>query len=180
MTRTTSRAGGWRAQALGRLLASCLCVILSLPTLSGQDQPAAPTAPAAPGTSPASSVVVARAWARATTSDALSGASYCELRNPTAHGQDLLGASAVGCDHCELHVHRTDAQGVMHMSQVDHLEIPAGGTLLLQPGAIHLMLLGLTHGLGQGQSVRVVLHLSDGTVTLAVPVLAAGAMGPDG
>jgi len=170
------RAARRRTQALVVLLATGLGVSVSLflPPLSAQDQPSPPAI------SPDSHVVVAGAWARATTSDALSGAIYCELHNPTNHAQELLGASAADCDHCELHVHRTDAEGVMHMSQVDHLEVPAGGTLLLQPGAIHLMLLGLAHGLTQGQSVQVVLHLSDGTATLSVPILAAGAMGPDG
>jgi len=158
------------ATILGALLALGLC----LSPASGQDQGSAPAGTAV------SAVVVARAWARATTSDALSGAIYCELRNPTAHDQALRTASAAVCDHCELHVHRIDAQGVMHMSQVDHLTIPAAGTLLLQPGAIHLMLLGLAHGLTQGQSVRVVLRFDDGTVTVVVPILAAGAMGPDG
>ena len=141
---------------------------------TGQDQAPPPATPSA------NVVVVSRPWARATTSDALSGAVYLTLANPGAQDEELRGASASGCDHCELHVHRIDAQGVMHMAQVDHLTIPAKGSLVLQPGAIHLMLLGLAHGLAQGGGVSVVLTFSHGTVTVLVPVLAAGAMGPDG
>ena len=54
--------------------------------------------------------------------------------------------------------------------------IPAGGTVVLQPGGNHIMLMGLTGPLRNGSAVTLALETSAGRVSLTVPVRAfAGA-----
>jgi periplasmic copper chaperone A len=59
-------------------------------------------------------------------------------------------------------------------SMVDRPEgfvIPAGGSLVLAPGHDHLMLMGLTEALKDGQTVEVTLTFANsGPITLTVPV----------
>lgn len=69
-------------------------------------------------------------------------AAFLTLKN-SGSGQDrLLSAKADWADHIEIHMH-THANGVMKMRQIDGLDVPAGQTVTLQPGGLHLMLFGL-------------------------------------
>jgi copper(I)-binding protein len=122
---------------------------------------------------------VSKPWARATTSDALSGAVYLTLENPGATTRSLLRASCSRCDHCELHQHLRDSQGVMHMLPLPSVSVGAHATLVLQPGGMHVMLIGLTRGLTQGETITLTLQGDSGEVSCQVPVLGAAAMGPD-
>jgi hypothetical protein len=58
------------------------------------------------------------------------------------------------------------------MLPVPELTIPAAGSVLLEPGGLHLMLFDPVRPLLQGDSVTLVLHRSDGIcIALSVPVL---------
>lgn len=52
------------------------------------------------------------------------------------------------------HIHRMSTEdGVMRMRRAEPLDIPAGRTVTLAPGALHLMLSGLERPLSPGDSV---------------------------
>jgi copper(I)-binding protein len=57
---------------------------------------------------------------------------------------------------------------VIGMKEVDYLEIPARGTLELEPGGAHLMLMGLTQPLVPGTTTKLVLHFSPGPDEMTV------------
>ncbi len=64
---------------------------------------------------------------------------------------------------------------------VPAIDLPPGQTVTLAPGGLHLMLIGLTHELRQGERVPVTLTLErGGSLTVPLEVLAAGARGPTG
>jgi copper(I)-binding protein len=57
------------------------------------------------------------------------------------------------------------------MQEVDSIAVPAGGTVALEPGGYHIMLLGLTEDLVVGDSIEVTLEFESGvteTVTAEV------------
>ena len=57
------------------------------------------------------------------------------------------------------------------MPQLDGVEIPAGGELVLEPGGYHVMLIGLTESLLAGDSFEATLTFENaGDVTVTVPV----------
>ena len=67
---------------------------------------------------------------------------------------------------------------VMKMGAVDGgLEIPAGGSVALTPGAYHLMMMGLIPQLKEGQCLQLTLHFAKaGDVPI---ILNVGGMGSD-
>lgn len=48
--------------------------------------------------------------------------------------------------------------GVMKMRKLEGIDVPAKGSLVLEPGGMHLMLIGLKAPLAEGQSVPLELR----------------------
>jgi copper(I)-binding protein len=69
-------------------------------------------------------------------------------------------------------VHETmQHDGMVHMMPRAALVIPAGGTVSMAPGGLHVMLVGLRRGLSAGDSVPLRIHFSDSTqIRVVVPV----------
>ncbi|MCK5665218.1 MAG: copper chaperone PCu(A)C, partial [Thiotrichaceae bacterium] len=62
----------------------------------------------------------------------------------------------------ELHTH-THENGMMMMRQVEKMDIPANGETTLQPGGLHIMLIGLHNELQLDQKVSLTLEFEDGS-----------------
>ncbi len=132
--------------------------------------------PWAPGMAQTSLVEVNNAWARATPAGAENGAAYLTL--VAAAADRLTGVSTPVAKKAELHQMTMDGT-VMKMRQIDGIDLPAGRPVTLKPGAVHIMLVGLSHVLQPGQSFPLTLHFEKaGTQVVNVAVGQAGAMGP--
>jgi copper(I)-binding protein len=59
-------------------------------------------------------------------------------------------------DTVELHETSTEG-GSMSMQQVDGIDIPSGGDAVLEPGGLHVMLVGVTQELTEGDTVDLTL-----------------------
>ena len=71
----------------------------------------------------------------------------------------------------EIHETTMNDEGTMMMGQVPAIEVPAGGTVLLEPGGYHIMLMKLAAPLESGQKFDVVLTFETaGDVTVPVEV----------
>jgi copper(I)-binding protein len=117
-------------------------------------------------------------WARATPGHAENGAAYLTVVSPTA--DRLTAASSPVAKKAELHTMSMEG-GIMRMRPLAAIDIPAGQTVTLSPGGMHIMLLGLAQPLHQGQSFPLTLsfeHAEPLQVTVAIEK--AGAMGPGG
>lgn len=122
------------------------------------------------------SVEVKDAWARATPGKAENGAAYLTLQSPTA--DRLTGASTPAAQKAELHI-MTMEGGMMKMRPLAGVDLPAGQPVVLKPGGMHVMLLGLTQPLRPGQSFPLTLSFEKaGTREVTVSVEEAGSMGP--
>lgn len=53
----------------------------------------------------------------------------------------LLGAHSTVASEIQLHETTTDEDGTVEMGPVEGFELPAGGTLVLEPGGFHMMLI---------------------------------------
>lgn len=123
-------------------------------------------------------IEVTAAFARASAGPMPMGAAYLTIRNTGETDDRLLAIKTPASDRTELHTHvMTD--GVARMTKVDALTIPAGAAVTLKPGGDHLMLMGLTAPLEEGERfpVRLIFETA-GTVEVEVPVGSAGAMEP--
>jgi copper(I)-binding protein len=82
---------------------------------------------------------------------------YLAISNAGAQSDRLLGVSSTIAKSVSLHQSRVDANGVASMSPVEMLEIPAGDTVLLEPGGYHIMFMGLTGRFSEGDMLPVTL-----------------------
>ena len=98
-------------------------------------------------------------------------AAYMRIINLTEGDLTVTGITSPDFEAADLH--RTVVEdGVARMLPVPELTIPAGGSITLEPGGLHLMLFDPVRPLQQGDSVTLVLHRSDDIcITLSVPVL---------
>ena len=99
------------------------------------------------------------------------GAFYFTVVNHADEADRLLGISSDAAQTLEVHnVEMTD--GVMKMSpQHDGVEIPAHGELVLAPGSYHVMMIGLTESLLDGEEFTATLHFEKaGDVEIVVPI----------
>ena len=108
------------------------------------------------------------------------GGVFLTIRNTGNTPDRLLSASSPLPRAAELHTTVRDGD-VMRMQPVQAVEVPAGGSVTLRPGGLHLMLVGLSAPMRVGEAVPVTLTFEHaGAITVPVPVQAAGATGPHG
>ncbi len=93
------------------------------------------------------------------------GAIYLRIHNGTGQDETLTGAAVPGCAAVELHEMLMDGD-VMLMRQVegDGILIPAGETVTLDSGGLHIMCAGKTAAFAVGDSVPVTLQFASGRV----------------
>ncbi|ALG89222.1 MULTISPECIES: copper chaperone PCu(A)C [Actibacterium] len=120
----------------------------------------------------ADGIMIEDPYARASTMLSQSGAAFMVLKNRADSDDRLVGATSDVAERVELHTHISDAQGVMQMVEVEEgFPIPAGGSHALARGGDHVMFLGLTRPLQQGDVIQVTLSFEKaGDITVDIPV----------
>lgn len=101
----------------------------------------------------------------------MNSAIYMELTNGGQEADRLVSAQADVAKTIELH--ETIMEGdLMKMQQVQGgIEVPAGGTVELKPGGLHVMLIGLTKDLNVGDKFPVTLQFDKaGAITVEAEV----------
>jgi periplasmic copper chaperone A len=118
-------------------------------------------------------------WARASAGPARNGAAFFTVEN-SGRADRLVAVSGDLAQRVELHTHRMEGD-VLQMRQVEAVEVPAGGTAVLQPGGFHVMLIGLEQPLKEGDHFPLTLTFEQaGSITVEVKVEAVASMGPHG
>ena len=102
------------------------------------------------------SVKVANAWVRAPAPGQKAVAAYVELTS--AHNAALVAAGSPVASGVEMHSSSVEG-GVMRMRAVPRIELPAGQTVKLAPGGLHLMLVDLKKPLRAGDVVPLTLSV---------------------
>ncbi len=113
-------------------------------------------------------------WARAMLPGQATAGGYLTITSKGG-GDRLLSASSPAAGKVEIHNMEMIDQ-VMVMRPVEGgLEIPAGGTLELKPGGLHLMFMSPSEPFREGESVPVTLQFEKaGNVEIVLPVRTAG------
>jgi periplasmic copper chaperone A len=91
------------------------------------------------------------------TSQTQTGAVYLSIMNMGKDSDQLIGISTPAAQSAMLHKSK-DENGVMKMEMLDQLEIPAGATIDILPGHMHIMLMGLKAPLKVGDRVPLELE----------------------
>lgn len=88
-------------------------------------------------------------------------AGYLTLTNAGAAANRLVSATSPAAASIELHAHIHEG-GMMKMEQVPAIDVPAGGSVTLEPGGLHLMLFGVKADMIATGSVPVTLTFEQG------------------
>ena len=123
----------------------------------------------------AGDIEIATPWSRATASTMPNGASYMVLSNHGSQADRLVAAATPVAEQAQLHFVLVD-EGVMRMRPVAAIEVAPGEPSVLQPGGLHIMLLGLKAPLKRGSTFPLILTFERaGAVEVQVTVQSAGA-----
>ncbi len=113
-------------------------------------------------------IEVSAAWARATAPGMPMGAVYGVVTNRGDEDVTLLSLQTDIARLAEIH-ESVEVNGMMRMREIKPFTIPAGGKATLEPGAKHIMLMGLKAALVEGETLTIRASFSDGS---EVPVTA--------
>ena len=106
----------------------------------------------------AAQVTVSDAWVRGTVAGQTTTGAFMQLKAAT--DATLVGASSPVAQVVEIHEMRMDG-GMVKMSAVERLPVPAGKTVTLAPGGYHVMLMGMTRPLKDGDTVPLTLTFEE-------------------
>ncbi len=106
-------------------------------------------------------IEIVHPWSRATPPGAKVAAGYTTITNNGSTPDKLIAVTGEISEKGEIHEMAVDGNGVMTMRPVEGgIEIPAGGTVELKPGAFHIMfkeLKRLPKGF-VGEQVELMIH----------------------
>lgn len=123
-------------------------------------------------------LVIDHPWARASAGDAKNGAAYLSIANDGSASDRLIGAAS-RAGHAELHNHVSE-DGVMKMRAVDGVDLAPGEKVALEPGGLHVMLMGLAEPLVEGESFPLTLTFEKaGSIDVEVKVEGVASMHGD-
>lgn len=124
------------------------------------------------------SLTISDAWVRASTGTDVT-AAYLTVKNSGA-ADTLVAASSPIAGMVQLHEAITEGATAKMQEKPGGFPVPANGTLELEPGGYHIMLMNLQSQPKAGETVQVELTFEKaGKVTIAAPVKAASGTTPD-
>jgi copper(I)-binding protein len=121
------------------------------------------------------SLEIRDAWVRESIGPAKTAAGYLELHNGGQEAVTVTGINSESAERAQLHTTVRDGD-VTRMRPLEPIAIAPGETLVLQPGGMHIMFMGVDEPLRPGMQVDLTLTLSNGRAgRLKVPVRALNA-----
>ena len=131
------------------------------------------------GQSGSPNVQIKDAWARETVAGQTSTAAYFTIDNAGTADDRLTGITIAAPASASLHATESSG-GVSRMREMSSgLAIPAGSTISLEPGATHVMIMGLSGPIKAGDTLKLGLRFEkSGEKPIDVPV--SPASGPEG
>ena len=114
-------------------------------------------APAGADDFKAGAVIVSNPRAWPTLQGVKNRSGYMTIANQGQLADRLIKAESTVAQAVELHTHIKDGD-VMRMRPVDAIEVPAGGTVELAPGGLHLMFVALKAPFKAGEKVPATLQ----------------------
>lgn len=155
-------------------LAAALAVSASFPAIA-QDQGCA-----AGQTFTIGDITVTGAFTRATLPGAKAAGGFLTITNAGQTADRLIGAASEVAAAVELHEMKMEGD-MMKMSPIEGgIDIPAGESVTLAPGGLHIMFMGLGQPFEQGACVEVTLTFEQAgelPVVLSVGDVSAGSAG---
>lgn len=111
----------------------------------------------------AGEISVTDPWIREAPPGAKVLGAYMKISNSSKQTVTLESVSSA--DFPMIHIHLTKlSEGMAQMQKQSQLQIEAGGSILLEPNGLHLMLMHPARSLHAGDKVELQLHFGNGDV----------------
>lgn len=114
-------------------------------------------------------IIISDAWIREVPPGVTVSAAYMTLNNRGNQADKLTAITSDATENVELHISSVNEKGVAKMERIKALEIPAGESVELKPGGMHLMLIGLKGPLEDSVTINFSFEGS-GDIRVEVPV----------
>jgi periplasmic copper chaperone A len=130
----------------------------------------APPFAAFAGDAKAGALTINHPWARPNAGSAANGAAYLTIINGGADVDRLVEVASPAAAMVQLHTHLLE-DGIMKMRHITGIDIEPGAPIKLEPGGLHIMLIGLKAPLKEGDSFPLdLIFKRAGKVTVLVSV----------
>jgi copper(I)-binding protein len=106
-------------------------------------------------------ITVENAWVPLVPATIKVHAAYMTIVNPGTEDQFIVGVESPDYARVELHASSVE-NGIVRMRHLDQIAVPAGKPATLEPGGMHLMLIGPKRTFAVGDNVRIVFRLQSG------------------
>lgn len=148
-----------------RVLCVALVSMAGLAGCAGTPDTAAPPAPkAAQAAAPGPVLSITDPWVKTIKGGGGMSAAFGTLVNSGDTAVTVLKAATPAAPRVELHETVQEAGKMVMRPKEDGFTIPAKGTLTLEPGGNHIMLMDVKNPVKPGSEVRFTLTLKDGSV----------------
>lgn len=107
-------------------------------------------------------VTIHDAWLREPMGNRNTTGAFAIVENPTDKALNIVAASSDISDKVELHEMKNEG-GMMQMSPVAKIPLPAHGKAELKPGSFHVMIFDMKKKAADGDNIKLTLTLDDGT-----------------
>lgn len=123
----------------------------------------------------AQELVIENAWARANPPVVPNSAVYLTIQNRGAAADRLLHVESEVAKMLEIHHTLTENNMTTMKAMHEGVPVPAGSAVVLAPGGLHIMLMGLAQALAGGDTFRLDLHFEKaGPLSVEVEVREPG------
>ena len=124
-------------------------------------------------------ITIGHPWTRETAATQTVGGGFLTIRNNGKTADRLISASSPSATEVQIHTMSMD-DGVMKMRQLKGgITIPAGASVELKPGGLHLMFIGLKKSFKKGTKIPATLKFARaGSVQVTFAVQPVGSTAP--
>ena len=120
----------------------------------------------------AASPEVEDAWVRPTFGEGRMTAGYMEITNPNPAPDALIAVSSERAGRIEIHETTMTEDGTMRMREApDGIWLPPSGTVLLEPGGLHLMVMMLDGPVTADAPIDLTLTFESGAEVTVQPAV---------
>lgn len=121
-------------------------------------------------------LTLSHAFTRAMPPTAKAGGGYVTITNTGSEADRLIAVSSPAAPVVQLHQMKMDGDVMMMSELPDGIVIPAGGSVALAPGGLHIMFMQVPTPFAEGDTVSVTLTFEHaGKIDLELPVAPLGA-----
>ena len=139
---------------------AALLAAVSLSACSSSSDTATEASPSGSPSAAACPVTIADAWVKAAETGMT--AAFGTLSNPSSEAVTITAASSPASSTMELHEVVESGDSMVMQPVEGGFAVPAGGSLTLEPGGYHLMLMGVTDPIEPGEDVAFTLTCATG------------------